>query len=192
MFGGAQYRFGAGDGRIRILEVGRRVSGSAGFAVVAILVLGATLRALALDEAVGQEKLFDRVVILFDGARFNQTGGAQFEVNIVGAVARLVGVGRVIVVKPDMKAGKVAGVFAMDAGDQLFRRDPFFLGTQHDRRAVCVVRTNVPAFITDHLLVSHPDVGLDIFNQMAKVNGAIGIGQGGGDENFARHEGPGC
>jgi hypothetical protein len=90
MLGGAQLRFGAGNGRIRFDEVGRRVGGAAGFAVVAILVLGVAFRALALDEAVGQEQLLDRVVILLDGARLDQPGGAQLEVDVVGAVAGFV------------------------------------------------------------------------------------------------------
>jgi hypothetical protein len=28
-----------------------------------------------------------------------------------------------------------------------------------------------------------------IFNQMTEVNGAVGVREGGGDEDFARHEG---
>jgi len=62
MFGMTQFRLGAGNRRERIDQVGRRIGGTAGFAVVAILILGAAFRALALDEAVRQEQLFDRVV----------------------------------------------------------------------------------------------------------------------------------
>jgi hypothetical protein len=36
-----------------------------------------------------------------------------------------------------------------------------------------------------HLLEAHPDVGLDVFDQMAEMDAAVGIGQGGGDEDFA-------
>jgi len=73
--------------------------------------------------------------------------------------------------------------------DQLLRRDAFLLGTQHDRRAVRVVGTDVPALVAGHLLEAHPDVGLDVFDQVAEVDGAVGVGQGGGDEDFARHGG---
>jgi hypothetical protein len=80
-------------------------------------------------------------------------------------------------------------MLAMHAVDQLFRRDAFLLGAQHDRRAVRVVGADVPAFVAGHLLEAHPDVGLDVFDQMAEVDGAVGVGQGGGDEDFARHGG---
>jgi hypothetical protein len=108
VFGCAEFRFGAGDGRIRLYQVGGCIGGAAGFAVVTVLILGPALRALALDEAVRQEELFDRVVILFDGPRFDQAGGTQFQIDIVGAVAGFVGMGAVVIVETDMEARKVA------------------------------------------------------------------------------------
>jgi hypothetical protein len=107
------------NGRVGFDQVGRRIGGAAHFAVVAVLVLGVALRAFALDEAVGQEQLLDRVVILLDGARLDQPGAAQLAVDVVGAVAGFGGMGRVVVVEADQEAGKIAGVLAMDAGDQL-------------------------------------------------------------------------
>jgi hypothetical protein len=41
------------------------------------------------------------------------------------------------------------------------------------------------ALMTTHLLKTHPDVGLDVFDKMTQMNRAIGIGQGTGDEDFA-------
>jgi hypothetical protein len=43
------------------------------------------------------------------------------------------------------------------------------------------------AFVTAHFLEAHPDIGLDVFDQMAEVNAAVGIGQGGGNKNLAGH-----
>ena len=145
------------------------------------------LRTFALDEAIRQEHCLDRVVELLDGAHFDQPGGLQFEVDIVGTGAGFRRVGGVIIVEADEEAGKVAGVFAMHTLDQLFRRDAFLFSAQHDRRAVRVVGADVPAFVAGHLLEAYPDVGLDVLDQMAEVDGAVGIGQGGGDENLARH-----
>jgi hypothetical protein len=76
VLGGAQHRLGAGDGRVGVLEVGGRVGGAADLAVVAVLVLGAALGAFALDEAVGQEHVLDRVVELLDGAGVDEPGAA--------------------------------------------------------------------------------------------------------------------
>jgi hypothetical protein len=39
--------------------------------------------------------------------------------------------------------------------------------------------------VAAHLLKAHPDVGLDVFDQMAEVDGAVGVGQGAGDEDVA-------
>ena len=36
-----------------------------------------------------------------------------------------------------------------------------------------------------HFLEADPDVGLDVFHQVAEVNAAIGIGQGGGDQDLS-------
>ena len=177
VFGSAQFGLGTGNRRVRLDQVGRRIGGAADLAIVAVLVPGVALRALALDEAVGQEQLLDRVVVLLDGADFDQAGGAQLEVDVVGAITGFVGMGRVVVVEPDSEAGEIAGMLAMHAGDQLFRRDAFLLGAQHDRRAVRVVGTDVPALVAGHFLEAHPDIGLDVFDQVAEVNGAVGVGQ---------------
>jgi hypothetical protein len=33
----------------------------------------------------------------------------------------------------------------------------------------------------------YPDIGLDVFNQVSQVDAAVGIGQGGRDQDFACH-----
>ena len=189
VLGSAQLGPGAGYGRVRVVEVGRRVGGATGLAVVAVLVGGAALRALALDEAVGQEHLLDRVVELLDGAHVDQPGRPELQVDVVGAGAGFVRVRRVVIVETDQEAGEIARVLAMDALDQHLRRDALLLGAQHDRRAVRVVGADVPALVAEHLLEAYPDVGLDVFDEVAEVDRAIGVRQGGGDENLARHGG---
>ena len=59
-----EHRGSAGDRRLRILQLSRRVGCTAFFAVVAVLVFGAAFGAGALDEAVGQEHFLFRVEIL--------------------------------------------------------------------------------------------------------------------------------
>ena len=54
--------------------------------------------------------------------------------------------------------------------------------------AVGVVGAQVAAVVAAHFLETHPDVGLDIFDQVAEMDAAIGVGQGGGDEDLAGHE----
>ena len=90
-----------------------------------------------------------------------------------------------VVVERHAKIGKVGGVFGLHIGDQLFRCDAFLLGAQHDRRAMRIVRTDVDGLVAAQLLETHPHVGLDVLEHMAKVDRTVGVGQGAGNENFA-------
>ncbi len=68
---------------------------------------------------------------------------------------------------------------------QLFGRDAFLLGAQHDRRAVGIVGADIMHLVAPHLLEAHPDVGLDVFDQVAEVDAAVGIGKCGSDQYFS-------
>ncbi|MNQ68867.1 hypothetical protein D3C85_834380 [compost metagenome] len=180
-----EHRGGAGDGRLRILQLGGRVSGAAGFAVVAVLVLGAAFRAGALDEAVGQEHLLFRVVVLGYRAGTDMAGVAQLGVDAAGEDAVLFRVGRVVVVEVHQERGEVGGVLGAHVVDQLLGGDALLLGAQHDGRAVGVVGTDVDGLVATHLLEAHPDVGLDVLDHMPKVDGPVGIGEGACHKDFA-------
>jgi hypothetical protein len=41
------------------------------------------------------------------------------------------------------------------------------------------------AFVATQFLEPNPDISLNVFQQVAEVNGTIGIGQGAGDEDLA-------
>jgi hypothetical protein len=78
-------------------------------------------------------------------------------------------------VKIDMKGLEIV-MFLPHASDQLLRGDAFFFGAQHDGRTVGVVGAHVVAAVALHFLEAHPDVGLDVFNQMTEMDAAVGIG----------------
>jgi TctA family transporter len=78
-----EHRLGAREGRIGVDEVGGRIDGAADLAVVAVLVLGVALGALALDEAVGQEHVLLGVEELLDGARLDQAVGLEVQVDLL-------------------------------------------------------------------------------------------------------------
>ena len=58
-------------------------------------------------------------------------------------------------------------MLAMDTGDQFLRGDAFLLRPQHDGCAVGIVGADVMALMPAHFLKAHPDIGLDVFDQMA-------------------------
>ena len=76
-------------------------------------------------------------------------------------------------------------MFAMDTINQGFRRDAFFFRAKHDGGAVRVVGTYVIYLVSLHFLEAYPDVGLNILHQMAKMNAAVRIRQGGSNQNFS-------
>lgn len=149
------------------------------------MVLGAALGALALDEAVGQEHLFFRVEQLLDGAADDLAVGFQLAVDVVGVMAVFFAIGAVIVVVADVKAGEVAQVLGVHAFDQRLGGDAVFLGLEHDRRAMGVIGADIMAVVAAHFLKAHPDVSLDMLDHMAKVDGAVCVGQGAGHKNLA-------
>jgi hypothetical protein len=50
-----------------------------------------------------------------------------------------------------------------------------------------IVGTDKVHLVTLHALVTHPDVGLDVLHDVADVEIAVGIRQGGGHEELAGH-----
>ena len=75
---------------------------------------------------------------------------------------------------------------SLDVGDMRFGGAALGFRRQHDRCAVRVIRTDIAAVMTAAPLESHPDIGLDLLEHMAKVQRSIGIGESGGHENLAR------
>ena len=89
------------------------------------------------------------------------------------------------IVEAYQEAGAVALVFLPDSVDLLFCGDAQLFGGQHNGRAVGIVGTDIDAVVTAGFLETHPDVGLHLLQQVAQVQGTIGIGQCTGHQDFA-------
>ena len=72
------------------------------------------------------------------------------------------GVGRVVIVEPNAKAGKVCLVIVGNPLNQGFRGNTFLLGTQHNGGAMGVIGTYVVALLATAFLETYPDISLDI------------------------------
>ena len=75
----------------------------------------------------------------------------------------------------------------MHSGDERLGRDAFLFGAQHDGGAVRIVGADIGRVVTDEFLEANPHISLDIFNQMTEVDGAVGVGQSGSDEERTFH-----
>ncbi len=59
---------------------------------------------------------------------------------------------------------------------------PALRALNHHRRAVRVVGTHIQTTVSDQILKPHPNIRLDILDQMADVDIAIRVGQGRSDK----------
>jgi len=180
------FRGGARDRGDRIFQFAGRVTGAAYLAVVAVLLLGAALWALTLDESVWEKHLLHRVIGLGDGAAADVTFVPIALIDGVGEEAVLLGVGGVIIVEIHIEFGKIGLMFSRHPGDELLRFDSLLPGAQHDGGAVGVVRADVDTAVSVHILKTDPDIGLDVLHQVTDVDRAIGIGKGAGNQDVAR------
>jgi len=97
-------------------------------------------------------------------------------------------IGRMPVVKADVKPVKIRFAPSGDAGHKLLRAQAGLLGGDHDRRSVGIIRADEMHFMPAHALKAHPDIGLYVFHDVADMEAAIGIRQGSGDkEATGRH-----
>ena len=72
-----------------------------------------------------------------------------------------------VIIELDIKASKVALMISFDVGDLCFRRQAILLGFQHDGRTMGIIGTDIAAVVTARALETHPNIGLNVFHQMA-------------------------
>ena len=185
VFGLAQLRRGVRQHRARRTQIHRIVSGAALVAVVARLILRAAARAFAAHLAIGKKETALGIVELFHIRGEGVAAFAQTTVHQACVVFVLGGMRGVVVVVADVETPEVRRVFAAQPVDQGFRRDAFALREQHRRGAVRVVRAHIVAFVANHALKAHENVGLDVLEQVSEMDCAVGVRQRAGDQNAA-------
>jgi hypothetical protein len=94
-------------------------------------------------------------------------------------------VGGAPVVKTDVKAVQVGFAARRDVGHKLLRRFARLFSGDHDGRAVGVVGADKIHLVALHALEPNPNIGLDVLHDVADVELAVGVGQGGGDKQAA-------
>src|SRR5712672_452269 len=164
-----------------------RVHRAAVLAGVAVLVLGAANGALALDVPVGEEHAFHRIEELLYLLRIDQLRGLQLAVDVLRELGIFFRVGRMPVVELDVKAVEVLFAPLGDSGDEFLGRLSRLFRREHDRGAVRVVRADEGHAVALHALEPHPDVGLDVFHDVADMEGAVRVRKSRGDEQPAGH-----
>ena len=80
------------------------------------------------------------------------------------------------IVEAELKVQEVALVLRFHLVDQGLRFDAQFLSSQHDWCAVGVVCPNPHCIVAAHALEANPDIGLNVFNHMPQMDGAVGVG----------------
>ena len=183
LLGVTQLRGAPRDHRDGIAQIARVVGRPAELATVAELVRRPAPGTLAADVAIGQEHLALRIVEAGNGAREDVPPLAKAPVDALGAFPVLRRVGGVVVVETDVEGGEIRAVLLSDPFDERLRGDPFALRAQHDGGAVGVVRADEVDLRAAHALEPDPDVGLDVLDEVADVDGAVGVGERARDED---------
>ena len=87
-----------------------------------------------------------------------------------------------VVVEGHAELREVALVPGLDVADEVLGRQARLFGGQHDRRAMGIVGADEVDCSCVHPPGADPDVGLDVADQVAQVQRAVGVGKGGGNE----------
>jgi len=170
------------NGAFGIDQIGSRVGRTAPIAAVAVLIRRTTAGTRPSHEPIRQKQFFDRVVKLDHVAAGNQAGSLQAGPDLIAEFLVLRRVGAAIVVEQDVEAGKIAHVGGPHIFNHRFRRATLLAGAQHDGGAMRVVGTQEQAGAAAQSLETDPDVGLDVFDQVAEMDVSVGVRQGSGDE----------
>ena len=84
-----------------------------------------------------------------------------------------------------MKAIQILFAAGSNVGYKSLRRDTAFFSRDHDGRAMRIVSTDKMHLMPAHAHEAYPDIGLDIFHDVADMEGTVCVGQGGGDKKGA-------
>ena len=90
-------------------------------------------------------------------------------------------------IEADQETVEIARPRRVHLVDELLRSLPGFLRGDHDRRAVRVLGSDEVDLVSAHLLEPHPDVGLDVFHDVADMQRAVGVRERCGDEQMSFH-----
>jgi hypothetical protein len=94
-------------------------------------------------------------------------------------------VGGVVIIEGDAEVGEVCLMLRLNGSNLLLGGHPVFFRFEHDRGTVGVIGTHINTVLATQFLEAHPDIRLDILQQMAQVDGAIGVRQRAGNKNLA-------
>ena len=92
--------------------------------------------------------------------------------------------GGVEIVEVDQEAITVPFVLFLYCGYLLLWCYAEFFGSEHYGCAMGVVSTDIEAIVPTGFLEAYPDVCLHLFQQVSQVQGAIGVGQSTGYQDF--------
>ena len=183
VLGAAQLGRGPRECALRVDQVRGAIGMTALLTTVAVLVRLLAIRAGPSDEPIGQEGPGDGIVKLPDLLLQHQPRLAQGGPDLVADLPRFLTVGAAVVVENDVESGEVVQVGLVHPGDQILLRDSLPPGTDHDRRAMGVVGAHIDATVPPQPLETDPDISLDVLDQMAQMDGTVGIGKCAGDKD---------
>ena len=89
-----------------------------------------------------------------------------------------------IIIEFNPKCGKIPLMLGAYSFDKCLWSHPLLLGLKHDRCTVRIICAHKMAYVASQFLKAHPDIRLQIFDEMAYMDGPIRIREGTSYENF--------
>ncbi len=128
------------------------------------------------DKTIRQKRALLNIEQLFDVFFFYQSRVSNGLPDFTAQLTVLVTVRAAVVVVFDLETLKVTLMISVGFGDDFFFAPAFFSGTNHDCSAVCVISPHEYAIMSTQFLKPDPDVSLNVFDQVAKVNRTVRVG----------------
>ncbi len=138
----------------------------------------------SFDEAVGEEGARFRIEELFHIVFNDEIGVAKRLPYGIAKKPVFFAVGASVMVERNIETSEVPFVRLLHVGDQFHFASPFLASSNHDRGAMRVVSTNVDAPSSVQALIAHPDIGLNVLDQVAQMDLPVGVGQSGSHQEF--------
>jgi len=171
---------------VRVNQISCRIGAATNFAIITILVFSFTLGTSAFDKAVCEKQAFLGIKQLIDFTYSNMVIGFQAIIDKFTELTVFFRVCWVVVVKVDKKAGEVFFMLSLHKCNLLFRCMAQLFSFKHNGGAMSVVSTNITTLVATMLLKTHPDICLDCFKNMPKMQWTIGVRQCAGNKNITR------
>ena len=185
MLGILHYRRSAASSALRRAKLLCAIRRTAVITTVAVLILRAALGTSALNEAIGQKHCAMLAIKLRRSLFRYAARLLHLAKDKLGKRLVLRRICRIVIIEGNLEISKILKMNTVHTRNKLFGRNALLARTNHDGSAMRIVSTNIHTIIAAQLLEPDPKIGLQIFDQVPKMNIPVCIGERARNDNFS-------